>query len=419
MPEFDSRKAEDVLHLFDSYSKNKGRKGGYFVSCPFHGSDSDPSLHIYDSDATGTHKLMVKCFGCDVPKEDILRFINSDGSSELDIATLEAIASGKKKSKEVKKERGTWKEAYNYKGEDGSLRFQIIRFENPKDFVFRRPSTQDEFEDTGKEWVWSKEGVEICLYNSNLISAMRAKNSSTYIWKLEGESKCNLLGGLKLPTTCNPFGGSSGKFLPQFAEQLRGLNVVLIPDNDLTGYNHIYEVAGLLLPLVNSLKIIVLPRLTKLHDDVKDWFNNYGGTKEELLDLLESAEELKNLTVEEIKQKFPYNFVEKEQVHLDLSALDDLLASTNSEVDSPQLYSEKLQNLLQRGRETLEELGSLAGVCDKCLNTGFVLGINDDNQPAVMAKQTFNQNDGEDGDSVMLVFCNHGQFEQSVEDFDF
>jgi len=724
-----SVRAEDVLHLFDSYRKVKK---GFMVSCPFHGTDSDPSLHIYDSDATGQHKLMVKCFGCDVPKSDILSFINSNGETVLDAQTLADIASGKKKSKEVKKERGTWKEAYTYRDDSGQLVFQTIRFENPKDFICRRPSTEEERDATGKDWVYSKEGINICLYNSDLIAKMRAKETQTYLWKCyaedteiltgegwkffkdlsdadkvaqysrdggeisfvtplarqefdysgemvdfstdwcdllvtpdhrmltkyaaytpkklpltkvklakdmwnniliptsgiytnvnttsptipqakllaavaadgyffdknryvrfnlkkerkvlrlksildelgitystyhfknaedwtsfyfslsdhlwvtkyfpdkkidpcvlnwnlevrrafllelghwdgdfvgskgiryytgkkeeadlvtrlaaitgfgsvfrvdthkenpsyvvnlterswrsirtpkkksyngkvycvtvdsgfvvvrrngkvcvsgncEGESKCNLLSSLKMPSTCNPFGATSGKFLPEFAEKLIGLNVVLVPDNDLTGYNHIYEVSELVKPHVNSLKIIILPRLEKLHDDIKDWFNLYGGTKDELFQLLDSAEELKGLTIEEIKYKYPYTFIDKVAVDQDLSILDSLLISSDSNYDEaqPSVYSPKLMELLQKGRETLDREGAFVGLCESCFNSGFILSINDDSNVAVVCQSIGTMSEDSEAESISLVECNHGQFAQDPNDFNF
>lgn len=419
MPEnnFTVRKAEDVLNLFRVCKKAKGRKGGWFVSCPFHGSDSDPSLHIYDSVDTGEHRLMVKCFGCDVSSTKILEYINSNGSTFLDFSELELIASGKKKVKEIEDVPLTLTATYTYKDRLGNLLYQVLRYE-PKTFRYRRPTTPEEKEDSGKSWIYSRDGMTPKLYNLDLIDVVQRKYSDTPVFLLEGESKCDLFRSMKLVATCNPFGGTSGKFLPEFSDDLSGTSVVLIPDNDLTGYNHIYEIAEILLPVVKSIKIILLPRLEKLHDDVKDWFNSYGGTREELLSLVGFADELKDKSIDYIKENFPYSFIDEEKVQIDLSALDSLIQQSANEPTS-YCYSEKLQNFLQRGREILESEGHLAALCPMCLNTGYLLTRNEDGQLAIEAEKTLDLDSGEDGNSVMLKVCNHGQFEQNIDDFAF
>ncbi|HNC59255.1 MAG TPA: hypothetical protein PLP33_27760 [Leptospiraceae bacterium] len=414
---FTPKKAEDVLGLFKTYKKAKGSKGGYFVSCPFHGSDSDPSLHIYDSDATGEHRLMVKCFGCDVPKTAILDYINSNGSTLLDVSELELIASGKRKPKEVEDVPLTLTNTYTYKDRKGNLIYQVLRYE-PKTFRYRRPTTPEEKEDSGRSWLYSQSGIEPQLYHLELIEAVQKNSPETVIFKLEGEGKCDFFRSMKLVATCNPFGGTSGKFLPKFAEELTNTNVVLIPDNDLTGYNHIHEVAGLLLPVVKSLKIVILPRLEKLHDDVKDWFNKYGGTREELLSLVSFAEELKEKSIGYIKEKYPYTFIEKDnEVSINLSELDALIEQGKNQHENT--YSEKLQGFLERGRKILDEEGHLVSLCPDCLNTGFILGKNEDGHYAVLAEKTVDLETGEDGSAVVLKTCNHGQFEEEISDFNF
>jgi hypothetical protein len=407
---FVDKKAEDVINLFSNVKPNKGRKGGFFVSCPFHGSDSDPSLHIYDSEVTGNHKLMVKCFGCDVSPRTILDFINSGGEGVLSTEELIALANGTKKAKHVEDVPLTLTNTYSYNSPEGELLYQVLRFE-PKTFRYRRPATQEELDDTGKPWVYGLSGFSPTLYNLDLVRYAH-KDNKIPVFVLEGEGKCDLVRKHKLIATTNSFGGTTGKWKPEYADLLKGLDVIIIPDNDLTGYNHVYEVFESLLGKAKSIKIVTLPRVENLHDDIKDWFNVYGGTREELLSLVSSAEDLSTKDVDYVKSNFKFNFEDSEQLSVDLSALDSLVVET---APSDSQYSEKLLTFLQMGRELLDAEGEFVGLCTTCLNTGFVLTKNDDGMIAAAAYVY--DDSSENGNAVSLNVCNHGNYDENPDDF--
>lgn len=413
---FTPLEAKDVLNLFTKYRERKNHHNQYYVSCPFHENDANPSLLIKDSWETGEHKLLVNCFGCGVDKKRILDYINSGGSTVLDKITLEEIAGGRK-PKKLDNLNYKLTETYTYKKRDGSLNFQILRYddkeEDVKKFSFRRPSTQEEKDEGLGDWIWSSEDFNITLYNLDLIEAVQKKAPDRPVLVVEGEGKADLLRSVKLVGTCNPFGGGAGKFLPEFAEDLKNLNVVLIPDNDIPGYVHIYGIVEILLPLVKSLKIVELPRLRKYKEDVKEWFSKYAGSKEELLQLVSDAEELKDNSIEYIKEKYPFNFTEQEEPELDTSLLDALIAEGQNECE----YSPKLQGYLERGRAILEAQNEKVGLCSDCLGTGFIVSKNSDGFPAILAQRGLDSDS--ETSSVILNTCNHGIYEQQAGDFNY
>jgi hypothetical protein len=232
------------------------------------------------------------------------------------------------------------------------------------------------------------------------------------VFVLEGEGKCDLVRKHKIIATTNSFGGTTGKWKPDYADLLKGLDVVIIPDNDLTGYNHVYEVFESLLGKAKSIKIVTLPRVENLHEDIKDWFNVYGGTREELLSLVSSAEDLSTKDVDYVKSNFKFSFEDNEQLSVDLSALDSLVVET---APSDGQYSEKLLTFLQMGRELLDAEGEFVGLCATCLNTGFVLTKNDDGMIAAAAYVY--DDSSENGNAVSLNVCNHGNYDENPDDF--
>jgi len=87
---------------------------------------------------------------------------------------------------------------------------------------------------------------------------------------------------LGLLTTCNPDGGSKtktgkpGKWRPEFGEQMRGRNVIVIPDNDDVGESHSLTVATELTRAGCKVCIVRLPGNVK---DLTEWIDA-GGTRE-------------------------------------------------------------------------------------------------------------------------------------------
>src|SRR5215831_9151254 len=156
---------------------------------------------------------------------------------------------------------------YDYGDESGQLCHQTVRYQ-PKDFLQRRP-------DGKGGWIWKLNGVRTVLYR---LKDFLAADPSATIYIVEGEKDVDAIyqrGGI---ATTNPMG--AGKWRDDYADFLRGRNVVVIPDNDEPGRKHAQTVANSLRRHgVGSVKILDLPDMAR-NGDVSNFFNS-GDTMEQ------------------------------------------------------------------------------------------------------------------------------------------
>jgi hypothetical protein len=103
---------------------------------------------------------------------------------------------------------------------------------------------------------------------------------------VEGEAKVDLLRSWNIAATCCACGAK--KWRAEHAEYLRGAHVVILPDNDDVGREHMDMVATSLQGIAASTRVLELPDLPP-KGDIIDWAAN-GGTVERLHDLIENAE---------------------------------------------------------------------------------------------------------------------------------
>jgi P4 family phage/plasmid primase-like protien len=134
---------------------------------------------------------------------------------------------------------------YDYTDENGELLFQACRFE-PKDFKQRRS-------DGKGGWIWDIKGVRRVLYR--LPEVIKAQS----VCLPEGEKDADNLRDLGFTSTTNPMG--AGKWRKDYAETLRGKDVVVFGDNDqpdergrLAGKEHVEKVLASLTGKAKSLK---------------------------------------------------------------------------------------------------------------------------------------------------------------------
>ncbi|HVT19078.1 MAG TPA: hypothetical protein VHQ90_23235 [Thermoanaerobaculia bacterium] len=153
---------------------------------------------------------------------------------------------------------GTIVATYPYHDTAGHLLYEVVRL-SPKDFRVRRPAA-------GGGWSWNLGAVPRVLYRLPELAAAVAAGSPVFL--VEGEKDADALARLGLAATTSP--GGAGKWRADYAEPLRGAQVVLLPDNDEPGRRHMEEAARTLVPLAASLRLLVLPGLAK-RGDVSDW----------------------------------------------------------------------------------------------------------------------------------------------------
>ena len=108
------------------------------------------------------------------------------------------------------------------------------------------------------------------------------------VFVVEGEKDVAALAKLSIVATTNA--GGAGKWRPEYNENLRGVDVVLIPDNDDAGWAHVHQIGNQLYGLAR-LRVLVLPGVPA-KGDVSDWIAA-GGTREQLDTLVAQAPEWK------------------------------------------------------------------------------------------------------------------------------
>jgi hypothetical protein len=159
---------------------------------------------------------------------------------------------------------------YDYRDEAGIMLYQVVR-RVPKDFRQRRP-------DGKGGWIWNLQGVHRVLYR---LPELLAAPIAEPVFIVEGEKDCDRLRGLGLVATTNS--GGAGKWKGEYREALRGRRVVLLPDNDEPGQQHMAAVRQSLAGVAASVTVVELPDLPP-KGDVSDWIDA-GGTAHRLLEM--------------------------------------------------------------------------------------------------------------------------------------
>ena len=243
--------------------ENKIRKIGgheYQTLCPFH-EDTKPSFNI-NSD-TGEYF----CHGCN-KKGNAFHFyakINDLDNRRDFPKILKGIAIDFGINIEETKLR--FVKAYDYRDIDGSLLFQVCRYE-PKTFKQRIPD--------GNGYKYGLNGVKPVLYR--LPEIVKA----TDVLIVEGEKDADNLHALGFNATTSPMGAK--KWRSEYSDYLKDKEVILIPDNDNEGREHMAQVGAALRDIAKTLKWIDLPDVPS-KGDISDWIKNFQ-TKEDAAERL-------------------------------------------------------------------------------------------------------------------------------------
>lgn len=144
---------------------------------------------------------------------------------------------------------------YEYTDSTGNPLFQVCRME-PKDFRQRRP-------DGNGKWIWNLKGLTPVLYRLPEVL------SSSEIILVEGEKDADAVTSLGFCGTTCPMGAK--KWKDTYNKTLMGKNVVLIPDNDIQGREHMAQVGASLNGTATSLKWLELPDVPGKGGDFSDW----------------------------------------------------------------------------------------------------------------------------------------------------
>ena len=164
---------------------------------------------------------------------------------------------------------------YGYCDENGTLLFQVVRFE-PKGFSQRRP-------DGRGGWIWKLQDTRRVPYLlPDLVKAVAAGET---IYVPEGEKDVDNLRAIGFAATTNP--GGCKKWRSDYSEHLRGANVVVLPDNHLEGREHGDQVVASLRGMAKRIRVLDIGKnWSDCPDkgDVSDWLAA-GGSAEKLREM--------------------------------------------------------------------------------------------------------------------------------------
>lgn len=222
----------------------------YKAICPFH-DDNDPSFNFNASSG----KFF--CHGCS-SKGDIFHFyakLNGLNTRRDFGKVLTGITNDFGMPWDQVKKRIV--KRYVYTDMSGEPLHRTNRTE-PKDFY------QQSYEN-GK-WVSGLKGIEPVLYRLPEI----AKADEVLI--VEGEKDADNLAKLEFTATTCPMGAK--KWRDSYNQYLKGKKVVLIPDNDNEGKEHMVQVGASLNGKTANLKMVELPGLPS-KGDVSDFIASF------------------------------------------------------------------------------------------------------------------------------------------------
>jgi hypothetical protein len=261
-----------------------------------------------DRFSINTQKGVWNCRQCGVGGDVIKLVEHLDACGFIDACrtlTGESAPKANGKDRTGTKPRKVVAAEYPYRDQNGAVAFVVerIEYQNPdgsfvskdgkrkKNFRQKRPDP-----DHPGEWIWNVDSVLVLPYRlPELIEAIAAGQRVSVV---EGEAKADLLSSWNIAATTNACG--SGKWKPEHSEYLRGADVVLCPDHDDAGWQHINQVGASLVGIARSIRVLVLPH-AKAKDDIVDWARN-GGTREKLDVLLDQAQDWKPSSADETSE---------------------------------------------------------------------------------------------------------------------
>ena len=253
--------ARDILHLF----KNVKRAGdGWAARCPTH-DDQRNSLSIADGN---NGRILLHCHanaGCTYA-----------GIVQAAGVMLHNGNSSEPRGKSDYRPDSEATAVYDYLDERGEVLYQVLRFDDPKDFRPRVPNDSGSFERG------LPKTVRRVLYR---LPELLASDKQATVFVVEGEKDADRLASLGLIATTNI--GGAGKWRDEYNAVLCERRICILPDNDDAGRRHAASVARSVYEIAERVQIIQLPNLAP-KGDVSDWLDA-GDTIEQLKAMVEAA----------------------------------------------------------------------------------------------------------------------------------
>ncbi len=180
---------------------------------------------------------------------------------------------------------------YYYQDQNNKTVYRKTRFESVIDGEKRKQFTQEHLQN--EKWELGK--------TTNLLFPFmfeKVPSTAKEIFWVEGERCCEFLNDLGIFTVTSHEGSSPSKNQLEFyAKIFEGKSIYILPDNDKPGLSCAQKLAQCLGDK-NLVKIIHL-ELKNTGEDVVEWFELYGGTKEILLEKCHIAKPFEQVQIVE------------------------------------------------------------------------------------------------------------------------
>ena len=244
---------------------------------------------------------------------------------------------------------------YEYTDEDGNFLFETVRFE-PKSFAQRTK--------VNGQFVWKLGNVRRVLFR--LPEVKKAIAEDKWIIITEGEEDVLTVEKYGFVGTTCPMG--AGKWRTEYTQSLAGAKLILSPDNDKVGLEHIQKVAREVYGTAKEIKIIELPGL-KDKEDITDWFRK-GHTAEELHQIVENTNPFEISEVQKTDEVVIKS--EKPTIQVNNRFLRDIASDAIKALhlsnNPPRLYirSKLLSRVDKDGKAQIMDNSSLKGYLDRC-----------------------------------------------------
>ena len=226
-------------------------RDSYSAACPAH-DDNKPSLSV----SVGRDQPVVLHCHAGCSPDEILRALDLTWA---DLSNDQADSEWTPHGPAI--------DVYDYRDENGTLLFQVLRTAD-KQFPQRRPDS------TAKSgWSWKLGDTRRVLYR--LRRVIDAVSAGEVIYVVEGEKDVHSLEAIGKVATCNP--GGAGKWRPEYSEFLRDAHVKVIADTDEPGRKHARNVAASLKPVAATVTVCEPPK----HKDITEHLRS-GGTLDDL-----------------------------------------------------------------------------------------------------------------------------------------
>ena len=301
---------------------------GYLASCPVpsHGQgngDKHPSLSITMSD---DGNFLFKCHsGCDQ---------HTVFSTIKDMGLLPALPDRPDYLDSIKPMKPiplistpVLEHEWHYTDEDGITLFIKQRFKT--------------FDSKGKTYKTLRvmpDGTRVgklgdCrLVPYKLPELRQATAAGRVVYITEGEKAADALGSLGVVATTSHAGASGWN--DDLNQYFKDANVVIVPDNDLVGWNYAQKVAEALIPTAKSVRVLDL-NLSNPKEDAYEWVNRYDGSRTLLAQIAKACPIVKSSEEVWTPQRLNLYVPETSQVEEESAKSKFLVESWDSIKDEP------------------------------------------------------------------------------------